>query len=85
MEHPLSFFCRSYGHSYNFPRPEESEKDDNVSTITLNTGQLTWENNCADHLFSISIIHRKQISPLAKINNALNFRILDDITDREEN
>lgn len=37
------------------------------------------------HLFSIFTIHKKQISPLAKINKALNFRILDDITDSEEN
>lgn len=50
MEHTLSFFCRVYCHSYNFPKLEESEKDDNVNTITLNSGQFMWENNCAEVL-----------------------------------
>lgn len=49
----IIFFCRAYGHSYNFPKLEESEKDDNVSTVTLNTGQLMWENNCAEVVTSV--------------------------------
>lgn len=86
----IIFFCRAHGHNYNFPKLEEHEKDDNISTIILNTGQLMWESNCtdhtsSDHLFSISTINKNQISPPAKINKALNFRIMDDITDREEN
>lgn len=83
----IIFFCRAHGHNYNFPKLEEHEKDDNISTIILNTGQLMWKNNCAEVLIIcfpfLQLI--KKICPLAKINKALNFRITDDITDREEN
>lgn len=48
----ITFVCRADGHSYNFPKLEEHEKDDNISTITLNTGQLMWKNNCADVLIT---------------------------------
>lgn len=71
------------------PNLEKREKNDNVRTITLNIGQLMWENNCAEVLIIcfpfLQFIENRFLHWQKKKNKAQNFRILDDITDREKN